>query len=133
MSARLISPWHLRQQGGRGGGANPRDAAAEPSSAAEPGAQTTSLEYEERYLLASAESMLRAGYGHREIERALRRMSPNVSGDSGRRGIFRSLGRLLPRRGRTLAATFGAAGFCESERGGPRGACPESLASLDPR
>ena len=36
---------------------------------------STSPEYEDRYLMATAESMLRAGHGHKEIERALRRMS----------------------------------------------------------
>jgi len=100
MIARPISPWQLSRQSTREGGAIRRDAAAEPSTVA-PGPEATSLEFEERYLLASAESMLRAGYEHREIERALRRISPNVSSDPGRSGIFRSLGRLLPRRGRT--------------------------------
>jgi hypothetical protein len=45
--------------------------------------------------MAAAESMLRAGYGQRQIERALRRVSPNVSSDSGRLGIVGALRRLL--------------------------------------
>ena len=56
---------------------------------------STSLEYEDRYLMATAESMLRAGYSHREIERALRRMSPDAPRDSGPLRVFRSLRRSL--------------------------------------
>jgi hypothetical protein len=58
-------------------------------------------EYEDRNLMAIAESMLRAGYSHRQIERSLRRMSPNASSDSGRLGIVRSLRRLLAWGGRS--------------------------------
>ena len=48
---------------------------------------STSPEYEDRYLMATAESMLRAGHGHKEIERALRRMSRDASGDSDRLAV----------------------------------------------
>jgi hypothetical protein len=50
---------------------------------------------DEGNLLAIAESMVRAGYGHKEIERALTRMSPRMRGDSGRLTAFGSLRRLL--------------------------------------
>jgi hypothetical protein len=50
--------------------------------------------HEDRYLMAIAESMLRAGYGQRQIERALRRMSPSAETTSGLLA-FRSLRRLL--------------------------------------
>jgi hypothetical protein len=76
------------------GAASSRDAASKPSTAVT-GSDVSSREYDERYLMAAAESMLRAGYGQRQIERALRRMSPNVSSDSSRLGIFGSLRRLL--------------------------------------
>jgi DNA primase RepB-like protein len=56
-------------------------------------------EYEDRNLMAIAESMLRAGYSHRQIERALRRMSPNAGSDSGRLAVLGSLRRLLAHRG----------------------------------
>ncbi len=72
--------------------ASPRDAASEASTAV-PGSSSTSREYEGRYLMATAESMLRAGYGHHEIERALRRMSPSPSRDSALLAAFRSLRR----------------------------------------
>jgi hypothetical protein len=75
------------------GAANSR-AASKPSTAVT-GSDVSSTEYDQRYLMAAAESMLRAGYGPRQIERAQRRMSPNVSSDSGRLGIFGSLRRLL--------------------------------------
>jgi hypothetical protein len=58
-------------------------------------------EDEDRNLMVSAESMLRAGYGHKEIERALTRMSPRMRGDSGRLAVFRSLRRSFAWRGRT--------------------------------
>jgi hypothetical protein len=64
-------------------------------STAVTGSDVSGREYDERYLMAAAESMLRAGYGHRQIERALSRMSPTVPSDSGRLGIFGSLRRLL--------------------------------------
>ena len=54
---------------------------------------STSPEYEDRYLMATVESMLRAGHGHKEIERALRRTSRDASGDSGRLAVLRSLRR----------------------------------------
>jgi hypothetical protein len=92
MIARLISTWRPA--------AKPREAASEPATDM-PGSRSTSREHEERYLLATAESMLRAGYGHKEIERALSRMSPDVGGDSGRRAGFRSLRASLVWRGRT--------------------------------
>jgi hypothetical protein len=57
-------------------------------------------EYEDRNLMAIAESMLRAGYSHKQIERALRRMSPNVGSDSARITVLGSLRRLLAHRGR---------------------------------
>jgi hypothetical protein len=79
--------------------ANSRDAALKPSTAVT-GSDASSTEYDEQYLMAAAESMLRAGYGERQIERALRRMSPSVSSDSGRLGIFGSLRRSLACRGR---------------------------------
>jgi hypothetical protein len=56
---------------------------------------------DEGNLLAIAESMVRAGYGHKEIERALTRMSLRMRGDSGRLTAFGSLRRLLIWRGRT--------------------------------
>jgi hypothetical protein len=92
MIVRLISTWHLWQQDRRGRGARPgRSYAprAEEHEASAPsttviGSDASSREYEERHLMATAEAMLRAGHGHREIERALRRMSPNVSSDSCR-------------------------------------------------
>jgi hypothetical protein len=78
------------------------------------GAGSTNREFEERYLMATAESMLRAGYGHREIERALRRMSAEAGRSSGRLAVFRAS--MIARRPRPdLTATFGAAGFCEFE------------------
>jgi hypothetical protein len=43
--------------------------------------------------MAAAESMLRAGHGHKEIERALRRMSPEARRDSSRLAVFRALHR----------------------------------------
>ena len=70
--------------------ASPRDAASEPSTAV-PGSSSTSREYEGRYLMATAESMLRAGYGHHEIERVLRRISPSPSRGSGLLAALRSL------------------------------------------
>jgi len=83
MLARLIS---------KARGAAPQTSTAVP----EPGA--TSQGYEERYLLSTAESMLRAGCGHREIERALRRMSTGAPDDSYRLDGVRSLRRFrLPR------------------------------------
>jgi len=58
--------------------------------------------YEDRYLMATAESMLRAGYSQRQIERALRRMSPKAGKDSGLLAALRSLRRLLSVRARKL-------------------------------
>jgi len=115
MIVRLISTWHLGHQAREDArhddrvsrmhpkaeqcqfglaAANRRGEASELPTAVT-GSDVSSREYDERYLMAAAESMLRAGYGQRQIERALRRMSPNVSSDSGRLGIFGSLRRLL--------------------------------------
>jgi hypothetical protein len=58
-------------------------------------------EDEDRNLMAIAESMLRAGCGHKEIERALTRMSPRARSDSGRLAVLRSLRRSFAWRGRT--------------------------------
>jgi hypothetical protein len=58
-------------------------------------------EYEDRNLMAIAESMLRAGYSQKQIERALRRMSPQAGSGSGRLGVFRSLRRSLAWGGRS--------------------------------
>jgi hypothetical protein len=57
-------------------------------------------EYEDGNLMALAESMLRAGHSHRQIERALRRMSPNAGPDQPRHAVLRSLRRSFAWRGR---------------------------------
>ena len=95
MFARLISVRRLA--------AKPRDAVFEPRSDV-PASGPTGREDEERYLMAAAESMLRAGYGHQEIERALRRMSAHVPRRSSRLGIFGSLRRALTGQGRSGAS-----------------------------
>ncbi len=82
MIVRLISTWHPGHQAPEEerqfglAAANRRGEASELSTAVT-GSDVSSNEYDERYLMAAAESMLRAGYGQRQIERALRRMSPN--------------------------------------------------------
>jgi hypothetical protein len=97
----LTSTWLPGQQGTRGrADDDPFRSMSQPARDV-PGLALASPENDDRYLMAVAESMLRAGYGQREIERALKRMSPSVSTDSGRIGIFRSLRRVLARRGRT--------------------------------
>jgi hypothetical protein len=57
-------------------------------------------EYEDGNLMALAESMLRAGYSHRQIARALRRMSPNAGMDQRRFAVLWSLRRPFAWRGR---------------------------------
>jgi hypothetical protein len=80
--------------------ANRRGEASELPTAVT-GSDVSSREYDQRYLMAAAESMLRAGYGQRQIERALRRMSPKAESDSGHFAAFGSLRRLLTSRGQT--------------------------------
>ncbi len=96
MIVRLTSTWLPGRQA-REDASPPTPAASNVEARCDdvPGFALASPEHDERYLMTVAESMLRAGYGHREIERALRRMSPNVSSDSGRLGVFRSLRGLL--------------------------------------
>jgi DNA-binding transcriptional LysR family regulator len=65
--------------------------------------------------MAVAESMLRAGYGQRQIERALRRMSPSAGTESGRLGIFGSTSTIARTPLGDILATFDAAGFREFE------------------
>jgi len=75
---------------------HPHSATSEQPTAG-PGSGPTS-EYEDRCLMAIAESMLRAGYGHQEIERIVRRMSPDAGSDSDLLAAFLTLGRWLARR-----------------------------------
>jgi hypothetical protein len=111
MIVRLISTWHLGHQAREDAqqakerdfglaAANRRGEASELSTAVT-GSDVSSREYDQRYLMATAESMLRAGYGQRQIERALRRMSPQAERDSGHFAAFGSLRRLLTSRGQT--------------------------------
>ena len=68
MIARRIAIWRLVVK--------PRDAVPGRWTDVAAAPESTTREYEEQYLLSLAEAMLRAGHGHKDIERALRRMSP---------------------------------------------------------
>ena len=92
MRIRLISSWYPA--------ASSHEAASEPS--ADVPWSGSGRGREDDYLLATAESMLRAGHGHKEIERTLRRMAPSVGRDPGLLAGFRPLRRLLAYRGRTF-------------------------------
>ena len=78
MIVRLTSRWLPGRQGTRGRVADdPRRSMSQPADDV-PGVALASPEHDEQYLMTVAESMLRAGYGHKEFERALRRMYINV-------------------------------------------------------
>jgi hypothetical protein len=102
-----------------------RNGATSDQSPARPGPGSTSG-CEDRSLMATAESMLRAGYEHKQIERAMRRMSPPATGDSGLRASFRSLRSLFACHGRVSRRRSTRS---DSTAKGLRGQQAESLVS----
>ena len=108
MIVRRTSTWLRGRQGMRGRADHgPFKSMSQPADDV-PGFELASPEHDdERYLMTVAESMLRAGYGHKEIERALRRMSPQGGGRRFVVGAVRALTRA--RRSTPPAAANNAA------------------------